>query len=152
MNCSMPGSPCPSLSPGVDSNSYPLSPWCYLTISFSAVPLSFCFNLSQHPGLFQWAGTSHQVTKVLALQLHPQSFQMNIQGWLLAVQVTLKSLLQPHNSKASILHHSAFFVVQLSHLYMTTGKTIALTIWTFVGKMMSLLFNMLFRLACFPRS
>ena len=64
---------------------------------------------------------------------------------LLAVQGTLKSLLQHHSSKASILQHSAFFVVQLSHPYMTTGKTIALTIWTFVGKVMSLLFNMLSR-------
>ena len=62
---------------------------------------------------------------------------------LLAVQGTLKSLLQHHNSKASILQHLAFFIVQLSHLYMTTGKTIALTRWTFVGKVMSLLFNML---------
>ena len=65
---------------------------------------------------------------------------------LFAVQGTLKSLLQHHNSKASILRHSAFFIVQLSHLYMTTGKTIALTRWTFVGKVMSLLFNMLSRL------
>ena len=64
---------------------------------------------------------------------------------LLAVHRTLKSLLQHHNSKASILQHSAFFMVQLLHLYMTTGKTIALIIWTFVGKMMSLLFNTLFR-------
>ena len=64
---------------------------------------------------------------------------------LLAVQGTLKSLLQHHNSKASILWCSAFFMVQLSHPYMTTGKTIALTIWTFVGKVMSLLFNMQFR-------
>ena len=62
---------------------------------------------------------------------------------LLAVQVTLKSLLQHHNSKAPILRHSAFFIVQLSHPYMTTGKTIALTRWTSVGKVMSLLFNML---------
>ena len=62
---------------------------------------------------------------------------------LLAVQGTLKSLLQHHNSKASILWCSAFFIVQLSHPYMTTGKTIALTRWTFVGKVMSLLFNML---------
>ena len=61
---------------------------------------------------------------------------------LLVVQGTLKSLLQHHNSKASILWHSAFFVVQLSHPYMTTGKTIALTIWTFVGKVMSLLLHM----------
>ena len=63
-----------------------------------------------------------------------------------AVQGTLKSLLQHHSSKASILRHSAFFIVQLSHPYMTTGKTIALTRWTFVGKVMSLLFNMLSRL------
>ena len=65
---------------------------------------------------------------------------------LLAVQVTLGSLFQHHNSKASILQHSTFFIVQLSHPYMTTGKTIALTRWTFVGKVMSLLFNMLSRL------
>ena len=65
---------------------------------------------------------------------------------LLAVQGTLKSLLQHHSSKASVLWHSAFFIVQLSHLYMTTGKTIALTRWTFVGKVMSLLLNMLSRL------
>src|SRR5574337_483820 len=65
---------------------------------------------------------------------------------LLAVQGTLKSLLQHHSSKASIFWHSAFFVVQLSHPYMTTGKTIALTRWTFAGKVTSLLFNMLSRL------
>ena len=81
------------------------------------------------------------------------SFRME---WLdlLAVQGTLKSLLQHHSSKASILRHSAFFIVQLSHAYMTTGKTIALTRWTFVGKVMSLLFNMLSRLVItfLPRS
>ena len=66
--------------------------------------------------------------------------------YLLAVQGALKSLLQHHSSKASILQHSAFFIVQLSHPYMTAGKTIALTRWTFVGKVMSLLFNMLSRL------
>ena len=73
------------------------------------------------------------------------SFRMD---WLdlLAVQGTLNSLLQHHSSKASILRHSAFFTVQLSHPYMTTGKTIALTRWTFVGKVMSLLLNMLSRL------
>ena len=76
------------------------------------------------------------------------SFRMD---WLdlLAVQGTLKSLLQHHSSKASTLHHSAFFTVQLSHPYMTTGKTISLTRWTFVGKVMSLLFNML---SCKPNS
>ena len=89
---------------------------------------SFSFNMSssnEHPGLI--------------------SFRMD---WLdlLAVQGTLKSLLQHHSSKASFLWRSAFFIVQLSHAYMTTGKTIALTRWTFVGKVMSLLFNMLSRL------
>ena len=83
----------------------------------------------------------------------PISFRID---WLdlLAVQGTLKSLLQHHSSKPSILLHSAFFVVQLSHPYMTTGKTIALTRWTFVGKVMSLLFNMLSRLvtAFLPRN
>ena len=81
------------------------------------------------------------------------SFRMD---WLdiLAVQGTLKSLLQHHSSKASILRHSAFFTVQLSHPYMTTGKTITLTRWTFVGKVMSLLSNMLSRLIItfFPKS
>ena len=81
------------------------------------------------------------------------SFRMD---WLdlLAVQGTLKSLFQHHSSKASILQRSAFFIVQLSHPYMTTGKTIALTRWTFVGKVMSLLFNMLSRLVItfLPRS
>ena len=83
----------------------------------------------------------------------PISFRMD---WLdfLAVQGTLKSLLQHHSSKVSILLHSAFFIVQLSHPYMTTGKTIALTRWTFVGKVMSLLLNVLPRLAItfLPRS
>ena len=88
---------------------------------------------------------------------------MNIQDWfslgftgliLLAVQRIYKSLLQHHSSKASILRHSAFFIVQLSHSYMTTGKTIALTRWTFVDKVMSLLFNILPRLVItfLPRS
>ena len=86
---------------------------------------------------------------------HPEliSFRMD---WLdlLSVQGTLKGLLQHHSSKASILQHSAFFIVRLSYLYMTTGKTIALIRQTFVGKVMSLLFNMLFRLVVtfLPRS
>ena len=90
----------------------------------------------------------------IAVSASASVLPMNIHGvisfridWfdLLAVQGTLKSVLQHHSSKASIFLHSAFFMVQLSHLYMTTGKTIALTIWTFVGKVMSLLFNMLSR-------
>ena len=99
------------------------------------------FNLSQHQGLFKWASCSHQVAKVLEFQLQHQSFQWTPRtdplrmDWLdlLAVQGTLKSLLQLHSSKASILRHLAFFTVQLSHPYMTTGKTIALTRRTFVS-------------------
>ena len=91
------------------------------------------FSLFQHQGLFQWVSSLHQVAKVLEFQLHHQSFQWIFRadrmGWLdlLAVQGTVKSLLQHHSSKASILQCSAFFIIQLSHLYMTTGKTIVLT-------------------------
>ena len=97
---------------------------------------SFSFKISpsiEHPGLISF--------RMVWLDLH-------------AVQGTLKSLLQDHNSKASILQHSALFIVQLSHPYMTTGKTIALTRWTFVSKVMSLLLNMLSRLVItfLPRS
>ena len=135
-----------------------------------AIPLSHplsplsppAFNLSQHQGLFQWVDTLHQVAKVLELQLQHQSFPWIFRvdflrmDWfdLLAVQRTLKSLLQQHSLKASILCHSAFFMVQLSHWYMTTGKTIALTRWTFVGKVMCLLLNTLSRfvLAFLPKN
>ena len=119
-------------------------------------------NLSQHQGLFKWVSSSHQVAKVLEFQLQHQSFNEHPglisfrMDWLdlLAVQGTLKSLLQHHSSKASILRRSAFFTVQLSHPYMTTGKIIALTRWTFVDKVMSLLFNVLSRLVItfLPRS
>ena len=117
-------------------------------------------NLTQHQGLFQWVSSSHQLAKVLELQFQHQSFQWIfrvdfLQDWdLLAVQGTLKSFLQHHSSKASVLQCSAFFMVQLSHLNIITGKTIAFTIQTFVCKVMSLLFNMLSRLviAFLPRS
>ena len=119
-------------------------------------------NPSQHQGLFQWVNSSHEVFKVLEFQLQHQSFQWTPglisfrMDWfdLLAVQGTLKSLLQHHSSKASILRCSVFFIVQLSHPYTTTGKTIALTRQTFVGKVMSLLFNTLSRLVIsfLPRS
>ena len=119
-------------------------------------------NLSQHQGLFQWVSSSHQLAKVLEFQLQQQSFQW-IPGlicfrmdWLdlLAVQGTLKILFQHHSLKASILQCSAFFIVQFLYPYVTTGKTIALTRWTFVDKVMSLLFNMLSRLVTtfLPRS
>ena len=120
------------------------------------------FSLSQHQGLFQWVSSSYQVAKVLEFQLQHQSFQWMFRlisfgiDWLdlLPVQGTLKSLLQHHSSKASFLWCSAFFIVQLSYPYMTTGDTIALIRGTFVGKVVSLLFNMLSRLviAFLPRS
>ena len=114
-------------------------------------------NLSQHQGLFKWVNSSHQVAKVWPKVAkdsnnslsneHPGLISFRMDGLdLLAVQGTLKSLLQHHTSKASILQRSTFFIVQLSYPYMTTGKTIALTRPTFVGKVMSLLFNMLSRL------
>ena len=127
----------------------PLSQWCYLTISSFATLFSFCFSLSQHHSLFCWVSSLHQAVRVLELELQHQSFKWVFRvdlriDWfdLLAVQGTLKNLLKHHNLKASILWHSAFFMIQFSP-YMTTGKTIALTIWTFVGKVMSLIFNML---------
>ena len=111
------------------------------------------FSLSQYQGLFKWVSSLRQVAKhwSFSFSISPSneysgliSFRID---WLdlLAVQGTLKSLLQHYSSKASILQCSAFFIVQLSHLYMTTGKTITFTRWTFVGKVMSLLFNMLSR-------
>ena len=117
-------------------------------------PSSPALNPSQHQGLFQWVSSSHQVAKVLEFQLQHQSFQWTPRTDLLAVQGTLKCLLQHHSSKASILWHSAFFTVQLSHPYITTGKTITLTKRNFVGKVMSLLFNMVSRfvIAFLPRS
>ena len=92
-------------------------------------------NPSQHQGLFQWVNSLHEVAKLLEFQLQHQSFQWTSRTYLLqmdwldllAVQGTLKSILQHHSSKASIFQRSHFFIVQLSHPYMTTGKTIALT-------------------------
>ena len=125
-------------------------------------PFPPTFNLSEHQGLFKWVSSLHQVAKILEFQLQHQSFQWIFRtdflriDWfdLLAAQGTLKSFLQHHSSKASILQCSTLFIVQLSHPYMTTGKTIALTRQTFVGKVMSLLFNILSSLviAFLPRS
>ena len=152
---------CPPLSPRVCSDSYSLSQWCHPTISSSVIAFS-CLQSFPASGSFQWVSSSHQVAKVLEFQLQHQSFQWTPglisfrMDWfeLLAVQGTLKSLLQHHSSKTSILRHSAFFTVQLSHPYMGTGKTIAVTIRTLVGKVMSVFFNVLSRLviAFLPRS
>ena len=138
MNCSMPGLPVQP-TPRVYSNSCPLSQWYHPTISSSIVPFSPHLQSFPASGLFQWVSSSHQVAKVLEFQLQHQSFQWIFRTdflWdglvdLLAIQGILKSLLQHHSSKASILQCSAFFIVQLSHPYMTIGKTTALTRWTF---------------------
>ena len=130
----------------VCSNSCPFIQWCHPTISSSVVPFSSHLQLSQHQGVSQWVSSMHQVAKVLQFQLQHQSFQWIFglisfrMDWLdlLVIQGTLKSLLKHHSSKSTIPWSSAFFIVQLSHPYTTTGKTIALTRWTFVGKVMSL--------------
>ena len=137
--------PCPSPTPGVYSNSRLPSRWCHPAISSSVIPFSSCpqshpasesFPMSQ---LFAWMWPKYWSFSfsIIPSKEHPLliSFRMD---WLdlLVVQGTLKSLLQHHSSKASILLHWAFFTVQLSHPY--TGKTIALTRRTFVGKVMSL--------------
>ena len=155
--------PCPSPIPRNYSNSYPLSRWCHPTISPSVIPFSSCLHSFPASGSFQMShlfASGGQSIGSFRFSISPSSeysglisFRMD---WLdlLAVQWTLKSLLQHHSSKASILQCSAFFIVQLSHQYMTTRKTIAFTRWTFVGKVMSLLFNMLSRLviAFLPRN
>ena len=152
--------PCPSPTPRVYSNSCPLSRWCHPTISKSVVPFSSCLRSSQHRGLccesvcrIRWPkywsfsfsiSPSNEYSGLISFRMH----------WLdlLAVQGTHKSLLQHHSSKASIWR-SAFFVVQLTSIH-DHWKTIALTRWTFVGKVMSLLFNILSRLVVtfLPRS
>ena len=163
MNCSMPGLPVHhqlpeftqthvhQVSDAIQPSHHPLSS-----------PSPPALNPSQHQSFFQWVNSSHEGAKVLEFQLWHRSFQRTPglisfrMDWLdlLAVQGTLKSLLQHHSSKASILQHSAFFIVQLSHPYITTAKTIALTRRTFVGKVISLLFNMLSKLVVtfLPRS
>ena len=148
--------PCPSPTPGVHPNPCPSSQWCHPTISSSVIPFSSCPQSFPASGSFpceesalhiRWPKYWSFSFNISPSNEHPGliSFRMD---WLdlLAVQGTLKSLLQHHSSEASILQCSAFFIVQLSHPYMTTGKTIALTRRTFVGKVMSLLFNMLSRL------
>ena len=143
--------PCPSPTPGVHSNSCPSSRWCHLAIS-SCRSLLLLPPIPPSIRVFSNESTLHMRWKKywsFSFSIIPSkdipgliSFRMD---WLdlLAVQGTIKSLLQHHSSKASILQRSAFFIVQLSHPYMTTGKTIALTRRTFVGKVLSLLLNML---------
>ena len=154
--------PYSSPTPEVYSNSCPLSRWCHPTISSSVIPFSSCPQIPPSIRVFsnkstlcmRWPKYWSYSFSISPSKEHPGLiFRMD---WLdlLAVQGTLKSLLQHHSSKASILWCSAFLIVQLSHPYITTGKTIALIRQTFVGKVMSLLFNMLSRLVIsfLPRS
>ena len=146
--------PCPSPTSRVYSNSCPSSQWCDPTISSSVVPFSRLqsFPASGSFPMSQLFASGGQSIGASASSISPSGEYSGLislrMDWmdLLAVQETLRSLLQHHSSKASVLQGSAFFIVQLSHPYMTTGKTIALTRQTFVGKVMSLLFNMLSRL------
>ena len=135
--------PCPSSTPGAYWNSCPLSQWCHPTISSSVFPFS---RLQSFPAS---GSLQMSVLRIMWPKYWSFSFSISLSNEysglisfrmddldLLTVQGTLKSLLQHHTSKASILRHSAFFIVQLSHPYMTTGKTIALTRQIFVGKLM----------------
>ena len=146
-------SPCPSPTPGACSNSCSLSQWCHPTITSSVIPFSSRLqscSASVFPNesvlRIRWPEYWNFSFSICPSNEYSEliSFRMD---WLdlLGVQGTLKSLLQHHSSKAPILR-SAFYIVQLSHLYMTTGKTIASTRQTFAGKVMSLLLNMLSRL------
>ena len=154
MDCSMPGFPVHDQLPELaQTHVHCVSDAIQLSHPLSS-PSPPAFNLSQHQGLFKWVSSSIRWPKYwsFSFSISPSNEYSGLislrMDWLdlLAVQGTLKSLLQHHSSKASILRCSTFFIVQLSHLCMTTGKTIALTRQTFVGKVMSLLFNMLSRL------
>ena len=141
--------PCPSPTPRVYPNSCPLSQWWHLTISSSVIPFSVCLQSFPTSGSFQTSQLFASGGQNIGVSASTSVLPMNTQDWFsfrmdwldfLAVPGTLKSLLQHHSSKVSILRHPAFFIVQLSHPYMTTGKTIALTRQTFVDKVMSLLY------------
>ena len=152
--------PCSLWSPAVCSNSCPLSRWYNPTISPSVIPFFSCLQSFPTQGSFPMSRLF--ASELLELQLQHQSFQWLLRviyfsiDWfdLLAVQRTFRSLLQHHSSKTSIVWYSDFFIVQLSYPHMTTGKTIALTIQTFVGKVVSLLFNIpsRFVIAFLPRN
>ena len=156
---------CPSPTPGAYPNPCPLNQWWHPTISFSVIPFSSCLLSFPALGSIQMSqfftlggqsiGASASLSFLPMIIQYSGLISFRIDWFdLLAIQGILKSLLQHHNSKASILLSSTFFRVPLSHPYMTTGKTIALTIGTFVDKVMSLLFNMLSRfvIAFLPRS
>ena len=154
--------PCPSPTPGVYSNPCPLSRWCHPAILSSVIPFSSCPPPFPASGSFQMSELFTSSGQSIGVSASTSDLPMNTQnwsplgwtGWISLQSKGLSRVLQHHSSKASILWCSAFFIVQLSHPYMTTEKTIALARWTFVDKVMSLLLNMLSRLVItfLPRS
>ena len=154
--------PCPSTTPRVYSYSSPLSQWCHPAISSSVIPFSSWRQSFPASGSFQMGQFFTSGSQSTGVSASTSALLMNIQdwfplgctGWISFQAKGLIRVLQHHSSKASILQHSVFFILQLSHPYMTAGKTIALTRRTFVGKVMSVLFNMLSRLVItfLPRS
>ena len=152
--------PCSSPTRGVDSNSCPLSWWCHTAISASVIPFSFLLQSFPASGSFQMSQIFTSGGQSIGVSASASVLPVNIQdqfplGLTDLISLQFKGLSRVFsNTIALILQCSAFFIVQLSHPYMTTGKTIALTRWTFVSKVMSLLFNMLSRLVItfLPRS
>ena len=148
--------PCPSPTSRVYPNSCPLSWWCHPTISSSVVLFFSCLQPFPASGSFPmsqlFTSSAQSINHIRSISINPLNEQSVLTSFLidwfnlLALQGTLKSLLQHHSSKALILWHSDFLVVQLSHPYMTTGKAIAFTRQTFVSKVISLLSNILCRL------
>ena len=155
--------PCPSLAPGAYSNSCPLCRWCHLTISSSVIPFSSSLQSFPASGSFPmsqfFASGGHSIGVSASAAVLPMNIQAwfplgmtglqsVIQGTTRVVQLWskgLSSLIQHHSLKPSVLWHSAFIMVWLSHPYMTTRKIISLTIYTFVNKVMSLFFSTLSR-------
>ena len=140
--------PCPSPTPEVYPNSYPLSQWCLPTISSSVIPFSFHLQSFPASGSFQMSQHFSSDSQSIGVSVSTSVPPVNIQDWFhlgwtswisLQSKGLSRSLLQHHSSKASFLWNSAFFIVQFSYPYVTTGKTIALSRWTFVGKVMPLI-------------
>ena len=152
--------PCPSLTSRVYSDSCPSSQWCHSTMLSSVIPFFSCLQSFPASGYFQMNRMRWPKYWSFSFSISPSNEYSRLVSFriewldLLAIQEALKNLLQHHSSKASILQCSAFFMVQLSHPYMTTGKTICLTRGTFVDKVMSLLFTLLYRwvITFLPRS
>ena len=155
--------PCLASSPKVCSNSCPSNQWCHPTVSSFIIPFSSCLQPFPASGSSQMSQFFTPGGQSIGVSASASVLPMNIQDWLPLgwpgwISLQSKGLSRVFSNttvqKVSILRHSAFFIVQLSHPHMTTGKPIALTRWTFVGKVMSLLFNMLSRLviAFLPRS